>query len=182
MALQEIEYTDLCLNPMTLFGDEWAALVAGNDERGFNAMCIAWGHLGAIWGRSSRRGHSLPTACVYVRPQRYTKEFMESEGFFTIDFLGADRRSASAYLGARSGRDEDKIAKLGLTPVFDEEYDTTYLAESRLVLVCKKLYAAPLAEEGFVDTDVLEDNYPQRDLHIMYVGEIVKVLWQAPEE
>ena len=31
-------------------------------------------------------------------------------------------------------------------------------------------------EEGFIDKDVIEKCYPQRDYHDLYVGEIVKVL------
>ena len=174
--LQKVPYKELRLNPMTLFGEEWAALTAGNAERGYNSMCIAWGHLGALWERKPVSHARLPTAVVYVRPQRYTKEFMDREACFTIDFLGMDQRKKAGYLGAKSGRDEDKIAQAGLTPVFDEQYDTTYFAESRLVLVCKKLYAAPLVEEGFVDTTLVDGNYPARDFHTMYVGEIVKVL------
>ena len=33
-----------------------------------------------------------------------------------------------------------------------------------------------LQEEGFLDKEVLEDCYPQRDFHDLYVGEIIKVL------
>ena len=84
MALREVSYKDLSLNPMTMFGEEWAALAAGSEERGCNAMCIAWGHLGAIWEDKlsedrARHRLRLPTAVVYVRPQRYTREFMERE-------------------------------------------------------------------------------------------------------
>lgn len=181
MALQQIDFTDLHLNPMTLFANEWAALVAGNEQRGYNAMTIGWGHLGAIWDTGETQVKTYPTVCVYVRPQRYTKQFMDRETSFTVDFLGAERRRELAYLGAKSGRDENKVAKLGLTPVFDEECETTYLAESRLVLVCRKLYEAPLVEKGFTNKATLERNYPLYDFHTMYIGEIVKVLWQAPD-
>ena len=66
------------------------------------------------------------------------------------------------------------MAKVGLTPVFDE--DTTYFKEASLVLVCRKLYRAPLLEEGFVDKSIVADCYPEKDFHDMYIGEIVKVL------
>ena len=61
----------------------------------------------------------------------------------------------------------------GLTPVFLD--NTTAFAEAKLVLVCRKLFRAPLLEEGFVDKSVVEDCYPKRDLHDMYIGEITKV-------
>ena len=35
---------------------------------------------------------------------------------------------------------------------------------------------AAFSEDGFVDRDLVEFNYPKRDFHTMYIGEIVKVL------
>ena len=43
-------------------------LTAGNRDR-FNTMTIGWGGLGTLWG--------MPVCTVYVRPERYTYEFME---------------------------------------------------------------------------------------------------------
>ena len=70
----------------------------------------------------------------------------------------------------------DKSAKVGLTPVFDKEYATTYFAEAKLILICRKLYRGRLTEEGFVDKAVLEDCYPNRDFHDLYIAQIEKVL------
>lgn len=163
--MKEIDVRDLQMNPMTLIGGEWMLITAGCEERGYNTMTASWGHLGVIWNR--------PTSVCYVRPQRYTKEFMNREERYTLTFFPGYKKELS-YLGSHSGRDEDKVARAGLTPVFGGDY--TYFAEARLVLVCRKLYQAPLLEEGFRDGKVLENNYPQRDLHEIYIGEIEKVL------
>jgi len=72
-----------------------------------------------------------------------------------------------------SGRDVDKIEKTGFTPVFDE--DAPYFKEAKLVLVCRKIYAQYLAPELFLDPTI-KQNYPLKDYHKMYVGEIEKVL------
>ena len=61
-----------------------------------------------------------------------------------------------------------------LPPVFDGE--TTYFAEADLVFVCKKLYSGTLTESGFTDKALVDFNYPERDFHTMYVGEVVKIL------
>ena len=66
------------------------------------------------------------------------------------------------------------MAKTGLTPVFMD--GTTAFREARMVLVCRKLYRAPLVAEGFVDPKVADACYPQKDFHDLYVGEILKVL------
>ena len=168
--MKEISVKDLQMNPMTLIGDEWMLITAGQQARGYNTMTASWGHLGAIWGH----GKGMPTSVVYVRPQRYTKEFMDREEYYSLCFFPEEYRQKLAYLGRHSGRDEDKVAAVGLTPVFDEK--TTWFAEAKLVLICRKLYQAPLREEYFVDKTVVEDHYPNRDFHDMYVGEIVKVL------
>ena len=77
-------------------------------------------------------------------------------------------------MGTHSGRAGDKVAEAGLTPVFGDGY--TYFAEANLVMVCRKLYRSPVLEEGFLDKELMNEYYPQRDFHDLYVGEILKVL------
>ncbi len=168
--MKEIDVNTLSLNPMDMIAHEWMLVTAGNEERGYNTMTASWGHLGSIWGH----GGGMPTAVIYVRPQRYTKQFVDREEYFSLSVFPAVYKKALGYLGSHSGRDEDKVAIAGLTPEFSEE--TTWFKEAKLVLVCRKLYRAPIVEEGFIDKKVLDDAYPKRDFHDMYVGEIVKVL------
>ena len=164
--MREIPVSELICNPVTLIGNEWMLITAGTEEGGFNTMTASWGHLGTLWNK--------PTCVAYVRPQRYTKEFVDREGLFTLSFFPESYKSKLSYLGSHSGRDENKVAKTGLTPLFTD--GTTCFQEARLVLVCRKLYRAPLVEEGFVDPAVAEACYPKKDFHDLYVGEIVKVL------
>jgi len=166
--MKEIAVQELSLNPMTQIAKEWMLITAGCEERGYNTMTASWGHLGSIWGH----GGGLPTSVVYVRPQRYTKEFVDREELYTLCFFPGYKKELG-YLGSHSGRDEDKVAAVGLTPVFGEGY--TYFAEASLVLVCRKLYRAPLLEEGFLYQSTIEENYPKRDFHDLYIGEILKV-------
>lgn len=166
--LQKIDVSSLKINPMDMIAHEWMLVTAGNQERGYNTMTASWGHLGSIWGH----GGGKPTSVIFVRPQRYTKEFVDREEYYSLTFFPEEYKKALGYLGSHSGRDGDKVAAVGLTPVFDER--TTWFAESKLVLICRKLYRAPITEEGFLDRQVLEDAYPRRDFHDMYVGEIVE--------
>ena len=108
-----------------------------------------------------------------VRQPRYRRYGLAVDiGTTTVAMKLFDRQRE---LGDHSGRDEpDKVAKTSLTPVFDGDY--TYFAQAKLVLVCRKLYHAPIRPEGFVDQQIIADCYPNRDFHEMYVGEIVKVL------
>lgn len=163
--MKEIDRSQLLLDPFALIGGDWMLLTAGTEDRGYNTMTCSWGHFGPIWASD--------TAVAYVRPQRYTKEFVDREDLYTLCFFDG-RKKELGYLGSRSGRDEDKVAKVGFTPVFGEGY--TYFAEAKLVIVCRKLYQAPLKEEYFLDKETLEKNYPHRDFHDLYVGRIEKIL------
>ena len=163
--MKEIDRSQLTLDPFSLIGGGWMLITAGTKDRGYNTMTCSWGHMGPVWA-------SDPTI-AYVRPQCYTKEFVDREDLYTLCFFDGRKKELS-YLGSRSGRDEDKVAKVGFTPVFGDGY--TYFAEAKLVIVCRKLYQAPLKEEYFLDKETLEKNYPDRDFHDLYVGRIEKIL------
>lgn len=164
--MREISIKELNLNPYDKIGKEWMLLTAGGESRGFNTMTCSWGHLGCLW--------NLPTSVVYVRPQRYTKEFIDREERYTLCFFPKGYKKQLLYLGTKSGRDEDKVAAMGLTPVTEGEI--TYFAEASLVLICRKLYRAPIREEFFLDQALREEEYPQRDYHDLYIGAIEKIL------
>lgn len=166
MAFVKTDHRALEKDPMTMIGDEWMLVTAGSEQTGWNTMTASWGHLGVLWGRS--------TAICYVRPQRYTRQFIDREPLYTLCFFPERYKKALGYLGSHSGRDGDKVAAAGLRPVFGEGY--TYFEEASLVLVCRKLYQAPLCEERFCDPAVVEQCYPQRDFHDLYIGELVEVL------
>ncbi len=164
--MRELSVEELNLNPMTKIGEEWMLVTAGTKETGYNTMTAAWGQLGFLWG--------YPTSVIYLRPQRYTKEFLDREDLYTLSFFPPEYKEKLAYLGTHSGRDEDKVAKTGLTPVFGD--GCVWFAEAELVLVCRKLYRAPLVPEAFLDPGIIETHYPERDFHEEYVGEIIKVM------
>jgi len=170
MNFKKVEPKDLQINPMTILSDKWPLLTAGNLEGGFNTMTIAWGHIGNIWATGGGR----LTFVAYVRPQRYTHEFMDKNDLFTVSVLPPEFKDKLAYLGRVSGRDEDKVANSGLTPVFS--HGTTYFAQAKMVFVCRKLYQAPILDEGFVDRDLMNKVYPEKDYHTFYIGEVVEIL------
>ena len=169
--MKEITAREMELSTLRIGGD-WMLITAGTQETGYNTMTASWGHLGSIWGH----GGGLPTATIYLRPQRYTKEFVDREELFTLSVFPEEYKKDLGYLGRVSGRDGDKVAQTRLTPVFEQ--DTTYFAQAKLVLVCRKLYRGTLTENGFIDKAILDEHYPNRDLHDFYIGEIIKVLVQ----
>ena len=162
--MKEIEISKIVCNPFTLIGKEWCLIGAQNNNK-FNAMTASWGSVGVLWNKN--------IATIYVRPQRYTREFIDSSDTFTISFFDERFRNQLNVYGTTSGRDVNKEDETGLTLIHDN--DTTYFKEANLVLVCKKLYRGAIKEDEFLIADIAKTNYPQEDYHIIYIGEIVKV-------
>lgn len=165
--MKEIDPKKLNINPMEAISDEWMLISAGKQGH-YNTMTASWGHLGSLWGHGSGK----PTAICYIRPQRYTKQFVDEEMIYTLTFFPKEYKKALAYLGTHSGRDEDKVAKVGLTQVFSD--GSVYFKEASLVLVCKKLYVGKIEEENFLDPEIVKEHYPKKDFHTFYIGEIIR--------
>ena len=164
-TFRELTAKEITDNPFRLIGDDWALVTSGTEER-FNTMTVSWGGVGIMWGK--------PVAFTFIRPQRYTFEFMENNEYFTMSFFDESQRDALKFCGSRSGRDCDKVKETGLTPAFTDE-GVPYFEEARLVLVCKKMYSQFLNEDSITDSESVAKWYND-DYHKMYISEIVKVL------
>lgn len=165
MPFCEITPNEITKNPFDLIGKDWALVTAGTKQK-CNTMTISWGGVGIMWNK--------PVTFTFIRPQRYTMEFLEQEDSFTLSFLPETYRKALSFCGSHSGRDCDKIKETGLTPAFTED-GIPYFEEANLVLVCKKMYAQFLTEENALAGEDVKKWYDQ-DYHKMYVSEITKVL------
>ena len=163
---KKIDPREMDGNVFQRIGDQWMLVTAGN-KNNCNTMTASWGGLGVLW-------HEY-VATAYVRPQRYTKQFMDSEKYFSLSFYGEEYRKALSLCGTKSGRDIDKIKECGFTVEYGVG-DTPYFAEAELVLICEKLYADELREEKFMDPSYAGQKYPQKDWHTFYIGKIVEVL------
>lgn len=166
--MKKVNFEELSINPYSYIGNKWMLITAGTSQDNYNTMTASWGHLGSIWGH----GGGKPTAVIFVRPQRYTKQFVDNNEYFSLCFFDEEYKKDLGYLGSVSGKDEDKVSKTSLTPVFDDK--ATYFSQAKLVLICRKLYNQELKEECFVDKETMNDSYPERDFHTMYIGEIVE--------
>ena len=164
---EQIDPKSLDQNVFSLIGDQWMLITAGTGEK-CNTMTASWGGLGVLWGK--------PVATVYIRPQRYTLEFVEREEKFTLAFFGEKYRKALALCGSKSGRDIDKVKECGFTV---ETVDgAPYFAEADLVLVCKKAYWQDMDPTHFLDGEIDGKWYPEKDYHRIFIGEIETVLKQ----
>ena len=161
---REISPYEINDNTFKMIDKDWMLITAAKDGVP-NSMTASWGCLGILWNK--------PIAVCFVRPQRYTYEFCEAADTLSLSFFDPAWRDALKLCGTKSGRDTDKYAATGLTPVFDQK--TPYLAQARTVLLCKKLYTDDLKKQNFLDPALLK-NYPIDDFHRVYICEITKVL------
>jgi len=148
-----------------LLDKDWMLITSGN-ESNFNTMTASWGGFGILW--------DLPMAFIFVRPQRYTYQFLEQNDWFTLTFFGPGYRKVLNFCGSRSGRDVDKIASTGLIPKTTES-GNIYFEGARLVFECRKMYYQDLDPVNFLDKRII-NKYPSGDYHRMYFGRIEKCL------
>ena len=166
MAFVKIDIKDLKMNPFVAIGKEWMLITAG-DENQVNTITASWGGMGVLWNKD--------VVTAYIRPQRYTKEFVDSQDCFSLSFFDGYKKELS-LLGTVSGRDQNKIE--------DVDFHITYLdnvptfQEAKLVFIVEKLYADTIKPECFIDHTIDEQCYPQKDYHIMYIAKIKSVYVQ----
>lgn len=98
-------------------------------------------------------------ACVTVslREATYTFGNIMSRRAFTVSLPAGSQAALAAYAGTVSGRDFDKFAVTGYTPVRSDLVDAPYVGECPVVLECRLIETVELG------------------LHTMFIGEILDV-------
>ena len=164
MRREAIPLTQLNLPAFGAWEPGWFLLTAGeNKTGGYNSMTVSWGAFGVIWHR--------PMAMVVVRPQRYTREFIETCATFSLCAFDEVHRPALEMLGTLSGRDTNKMTDCGLTPVALSHISCPGFDQAKLILECRKMYFGDLDPAHFL-ADFIAEHY-QGDYHRMYFGEVL---------
>ncbi|OGJ84287.1 MAG: hypothetical protein A2268_02810 [Candidatus Raymondbacteria bacterium RifOxyA12_full_50_37] len=167
MKLKKIAPNDFIVSVSKQWEKDWLLLTAGDFSKdAYNMMTVGWGAFGVIWG--------MPMAMVLVRPVRHTYTFMEKYDTFTLCSFPVKYRKALSLCGSKSGRDIDKIAASGLTPLASSKIGAPGYAEAELIVECRKMYFDDLAPRRFL-TKKAHAMYPKKDYHRMYFGEMVSI-------
>ena len=103
-----------------------------------------------------------PCVAVSLRKATYSYASLLERRALTVSVPSQRHVKEADYFGLVSGRDVDKFAAAGLTPVRSQLVDAPYVAEFPLVLECRVLHVIELG------------------LHTQFVGEILDV--KADEE
>ena len=160
-GFRKINAIEIKGNPFEKIGEGWMLITAGNLDE-FNTMTASWGTLGVLW--------NLNVAICFVRPQRYTYQFMEKFNRFTLSFFKEKYREVLKFCGSHSGRNVDKIAQTNIHPLLFSD-NAVGFQEAELTIVCNKIYSHQMSSEMFENLNP-DTVYPLKDYHRMYIGEI----------
>ena len=165
-AFQPVKFEDIETGLYRFGGDNWMLITSAKDAK-VNTMTASWGGVGCIWNKRC--------AFIFVRKSKYTKDFLDKSGSFSLAFLDQKKyHREMKYLGSVSGRSEDKISSARLNVGYDE--NIPYIDEANIVILCKILYHQELEEGGFVMPQMVQEFYEKGDYHTMYVAEMTKVM------
>lgn len=164
---REIRPEEISRSVFDLIGKDWL-LVTGGTPEAFNSMTASWGGLGVLWNK--------PVAFVFIRRTRHTLSFLEEKTDFSLSVYPEQYRNELLHIfGRKSGRDCDKTAESGFTPV-ETPPGTVAYAEASLVMSCRKLYAGQLFKENILDLTAKTTMYaPDEEAHKMFIAEIAGV-------
>ena len=142
-------------------------LVTAGNQFEYNTMTASWGGLGWLWNN--------PVAFIFIRPERYTHDFLEMNERLTLSFYTEEFRNALQICGTKSGRDINKTAVAGLVPKVLESGSVTF-EQARLTLDCRKLFKSSMHDSDFVEKGILNTWYGQKGgLHDIYIVKIENV-------
>ncbi|MBN1778007.1 MAG: flavin reductase [Clostridiales bacterium] len=163
MSYRKTDIAGYALKPFEAIGEKWTLITAEKDGK-INTMTASWVGIGVLWNRN--------VVTVYIRPQRYTREFVDAGEYFTVTLFDGYRKELS-ILGSKSGRDGDKIAEVGFHAETVGGQPT--FREGKTAIVCKKLYRGRIMPEDFIDKRLIDFSYPNKDFHYLYIAEVVGI-------
>ena len=152
------------VNTFELFDKRWALVTAGPIKR-HNSMTVSWGETGTLW--------SKPVVTIYIKPARYTHQFIEENDYFVVSFFKEEYRKSLQIMGSLSGKNNNKDEVSGLTPI--EHNGLTLYKEAEISLICKKIYQNDL-DPKFISIEEIDKYYKEEAPHTMYVGEVVDII------
>ena len=164
--MKQISPKQISANAIDLIAKHWMLVTSGTIED-FNPMTASWGMVGEMWG--------MDVAETVVRPQRFTHEYIERTGKFTLSFFPESMRHILTVMGTHSGRELDKMHYPGLTAMELPSGEVGF-REACLTIECEVVYKDLFRPEAFADKELIARWYPASDFHTRYIGRITNVL------
>lgn len=165
MEKKTVSYDTYLDETLALLADPGLLLVSQGQDGVPNAMTIACGMMGNMWG--------MKVFTTLVRTTRYTFGLLEASDSFTINVPSPALHEMVWFCGRHSGRDYDKFAECGLTAQPSQTVNTPGIAECPVTYECRILRIE--AERGGLDPNQVGRAYPGEELFRPYYGEILAV-------
>ena len=167
MAKVEVPF-DQYLREATTALSRDGVLVVSVDAKGKpNPMAVGWATIGEIWGKAIY-------TCL-VRPSRYTYQCIEATGDFTVNLPYPEQAEEALLCGTQSGRDIDKYAECGFTPLPSTTATSPGIAECGLIFECRVVHYNDIIP-AHLAPEIASGAYASGDYHRCYFGEILRTI------
>jgi len=120
----------------------------GASEEEFNIITVSW--TGTICTNP-------PMCYISLRPERHSYGIIKRNGEYVINLTTRDLAYAADWSGVKSGRDYNKFAEMGLTPVM------------------ASLVRAPLINESPVNIECRVTDIKELGSHHMFISEVITI-------
>ena len=164
MGRREVQYTDVFDETIAMLGGGGLLLASTKRSGESNLMTIGWGTIGIIWSKAE--------LVVLVRPSRYTYEFIEDSGEFTVNVPTPEMAEFVLFCGTNSGRDVDKLATFDIATTPGQKVSSITVDACPIVYECQVSHKNDLIPEELLG-DIVPSYYAGGDFHRVYYGEIV---------
>jgi flavin reductase (DIM6/NTAB) family NADH-FMN oxidoreductase RutF len=158
------DYRNHLAEAINAFNESRVLLVSQGKEGLPNVMAIGWGTIGIVWRK--------PVFNILVRPSRYTYQFIEESGEFTVNIVPPQLKEVVQYCGSVSGRDYNKFKEKQLTTIPSTKVKPPIIKEGVLHFECQVIYKNDLIPSE-LEKSIIPSLYSKGDFHRIYFGEIL---------
>jgi flavin reductase (DIM6/NTAB) family NADH-FMN oxidoreductase RutF len=157
-------FDEFAVETLQKLKDPGLLLVGAKKNGKRNVMTIGWGFVGVMWRRN--------VFVVLVRPSRFTHQFVEDGGEFTVNVPDEGMEKAVAHCGEVSGREHNKFKESKLHLVKGKKVKVPVIKECRIHYECRVIHKLKL-KPRLVPDRVKKRFYPKNNFHTVYFGEIL---------
>lgn len=160
------EFEKYVVETMRKLEDPGLLLVGAKKNGRANVMAIGWGLVGVLW--------RMPVFMVAVRPSRFTHEFIENSGVFTVNVPKDGMDEVVSRCGEVSGREHDKFNECRLTLAKGRKVKVPVIKQCKIHYECRVVHKFKV-KPSLVPASVKKRFYPKSNFHTIYFGKIVAV-------
>jgi flavin reductase (DIM6/NTAB) family NADH-FMN oxidoreductase RutF len=166
MVSMKVKFRKFAKETLSKLADPGLLLVGAKKDGKPNVMAIGWGFIGVLWGK--------PVFVVAVRPSRFTYEFIEDTGEFTVNVPNAGMEEVISHCGEVSGRKRDKFRECKLTVVKAKKVKAPVIKQCKVHYECRVLHKLKVKRD-LIPANVKKSFYPRGDYQTLYFGQILTV-------